>query len=110
MFTLTERRMEKISPILEAYSAFLAERNAFDCMSLERELRQSLDTGYGEIKQIMCQLIKRADFALVAAFYMQHVNAPGPISEFKAPLAEFYGVGRYDSPECDEARNQYWKR
>lgn len=110
MFTLTERRFESAKPILDKYLEKLRSNHQYDTGSLEHELRQSWNTGYQEIKDIMIQLLDVDEYSTVAAWYMEHSNAPGVVSEFQGPLANLYGVASYNSPDREEKKEQFWKR
>src|SRR3954471_21648518 len=109
MFTLTEHRLEAAKRVLDKYRATLQEQHRFDAAALEQELRQCWSTGYREIKDNMIQLLATDEYPLVAAWYMEHSNAPGVVVEFQAPLAKLYGVASYHSPEREEKQRQFWQ-
>ena len=65
--------------------------------------------GFQALKDVLADLFKDVQFRFVAAYYMQHQNASGPVSEFKPMLAELYGLPMYDSPDCLEKKEAFWK-
>ncbi len=108
MYRLTEIRLASAQAILEQHRAELFERHCFDTHSFERELRDTWSLGYRELKDIMCDMLKHERYREVAAFYMEHSNAPVVVSEFKQPLASLYGVRSYHAAECEEMRRKFW--
>jgi hypothetical protein len=46
----------------------------------------------------------------LAAYYMQHQNPQGPVSEFQRPLAKLYGTRRYDHLDKDGKRKRFWEK
>lgn len=110
MYTLTERRFEKIKPILETHRERFLEVGWIDTGAFERELRDTLDTGYQELKQVALSLSKMPRYQHIAAYYMQNQNATGPVSEFKDRLAELYGTKTYDHFDSDGKRKKFWER
>ncbi|MEK6259231.1 MAG: hypothetical protein AABP62_11500 [Planctomycetota bacterium] len=111
MFTLTERRFTKLLPMLESYSSQLHSHKQFDTGSFEREVRELLDTGYREVKDIARGLLKRSEFRLVGLYYMQNESWSEPNSDFWGDLAKAYGVRSYDnSPERPEKQREFWER
>lgn len=81
-----------------------------DLRAFEGELRELWDLGYQEIKGVIVDLSEHGRCEQVAAYYMQHSNAPGPVFEFKRRLAELYGIKRYDSEERVAKQNEYWNQ
>lgn len=111
MYRLTDKRFESARPIFEKYRSILFRNQAFDTQQFEHELRKCWDLGYRELKDILIALAKNEAFVGVAAYYMEHSNAPGPCSEFKAPLAKLYGVTSYDNtPNLAQARDLFWQK
>jgi hypothetical protein len=56
-------------------------------------------------------MARHGRFQEVAAYYMEHSNAPGPVREFKTALAAIYGVKSYDyAPDLELKRDQFWHR
>ncbi|MEX2217305.1 MAG: hypothetical protein WD749_00980 [Phycisphaerales bacterium] len=108
MYTLTDRRLQLIKHVLDRYRVELSAHGRFHAGSLERDLRAALDTGYHEIKDLVCQLILRREYREVAAYYMQHIGGDMVVAEFQAPLASFYGVSAYNSPEFKQRSATYW--
>lgn len=109
MFSLTERRMQVVSPILEMYRERLRTHGKFDARSFEDELKAALDTGYQEIKQVANQLCKQPRYRAVAVYFMENMKTPGICSEFKTYLAREYGVDSYDyAKNRDSARDSLW--
>jgi hypothetical protein len=111
MYKLTEKRLSIAEPILTKYGSVLTSKRSFDAGSFEQELRKALDLGYSEFKDIMCDVFdKHPRYRRVTAYYMQHSNAPGPVSEYKPLLAKLYGLEGYDAPERKEKQQKYWAR
>ena len=110
MYTLTDRRFGKIKPILETHRERFLKTGWIDTGAFERELRDTLDTGYRELKDIALALSEITRYRYIAAYYMQNQNAPAPVSEFKDRLAELYGIKRYDHADPDGKRKKFWER
>lgn len=110
MYKLTERRMVKVQPILEAYRGELRCYGTFDADRFESAMKAALDTGYQEMKSVADQLLKNDRFCAVAVFYMENMGVPGPCVEFQHSLAKVYGLRYYEDPQQDEARANLWKR
>lgn len=108
MYRLTQRRLAAVEPVLEEYRAELFDRHSFDARSLESELRGAWGLGYQELKGIMCDMLKRARYREVAAYYMEHSSSTGVVLEFQQPLARLYGVEWYHAPEREEKRSKFW--
>ncbi len=109
-YRLTERRLDAARDILDKYAEQLRRSKRIDSMGLEHELRETWDLGYRELKDIMSDLLKTDEYKYIAAYYMQHQNPMGPVSEFKADLAALYGLNWYDSPERQKKQAAFWKR
>lgn len=108
MAHVTERRLEKVTPILNAYRETLIAKQRFDTGSLERDLCEAINTGYRGLKDFMNDLCKYPHHLHVALYYMQHSNAPGPVMEFQGALADAYGIPSYYSDEREAAQNLFW--
>lgn len=108
MYTLTNARLETIEQSLDAAAATLCRGGGIHCRTLEHELRDLLGTGYRELKDVMLQLFLSPKYTLLAAYYMQHIDAPVVVAEFKPTLAAFYGVEDFDSGECRAKRTSFW--
>lgn len=79
-----------------------------DCQRMERELRECWGIGYQELKDVILDMSKRTEYERIAAYYMQHQNALGPVSEFKFRLGQLYGVRHYSSKGAKEGCEAYW--
>ena len=108
MAHLTDRRFEKVKPILDKYREWLHSSGCINCGMLESELRECLNIGYRELKGIMIDLASKAHYVYLGAYYMQFQNGPGPVSEFKGTLGRLYGCGDYDATGCDAKREAFW--
>ena len=108
MYKLTAMREEKATDILSKHRQAMAEHGRIITHQFEQELRECWNIGYQELKDIVIELFKRPEYQRMAAYYMQHQNTPGPVSEFKPHLAKLYGVEYYDSPETKAKRKAYW--
>lgn len=108
-YKLTERRLEAVRPILEKYRKLLHKSHHIDPGMLERELRDCWGIGYQALKGIIIDLAKMGRYRLVAAYYMQHQNVPGPVAEFKKPLAQLYGTRGYDHFDKEGKRKTFWE-
>ena len=78
---------------------------------LELELRQLWGLGYQALKFIMIDIVlNHPEYAHLAAYYMEHSNPVGVVTEFQRPLAKLYGLTswHYDD-EKDYKRAEYWK-
>lgn len=83
-YTLTEKRMAKVRPILDRGIAYVA-RCGHCPPFFEKEMREALSTGYREMKDVARALYKMPDTALLAEAYMRS-DGPLMCSEFKATL------------------------
>ena len=109
MYTLTEKRLAQITPILERYRSALFAKHEFQASDFERETRSCLKTGTKEMKSIAVQLLRHERFRDVAAFYMEHCNsAVGVPREFKSPLAKLYGIDHYNAAERQSKQELFW--
>ena len=110
MYKLTERRLILAQKILEDYRAELTRNKRFSAGLLERALKDVWVIGYQSIKEIMIDVLKNHErYGFVAAYYMEHINAPVVVLEFKRPLAKAYGISHYDSDERKNARESFWR-
>ncbi|HUE69845.1 MAG TPA: hypothetical protein VMP01_03060 [Pirellulaceae bacterium] len=110
MYKLTERRLEAARDILEKYREQLHRSGSISAMSLEKELRDCWGgMGYQTLKGIIIDMLNNERYRLVAAYYMQHQNAPGPVSEFKPHLARLYGTPTYDPFDKQGTRKAFWE-
>jgi hypothetical protein len=110
MYKLTEKRLEEAHGILEKYREQLRTKRYMDSSGLDAELRQCWQIWYQQLKDIMIDMLSNERYKHVAAFYMQHQNAIGPVSEFKPHLAELYGTDDYDHFDKDGSQKAYWDR
>lgn len=111
MYRLTVRRKVQASEILNRYSAALNSTHHIDSMALERELRAKWDLGYQVLKDVMIDMLQfHPEYALLAAYYMEHINPTGVVSEFQRHLAQLYGVKWYYDDERESRRDSYWER
>lgn len=111
MYRLTEIRMAKARETLDRYNAELQSTGTFAVNTLERDLQRLFDTGYQEIKSVMIDLLRHGEYELLAAYFMEHSNPTGVVSEFQVPLAALYGATswRHDAT-LDSKRRRYWER
>ncbi len=111
MANLTPQRLTRAADILERYRSALFTGRKYDTGQFEHELRDLWTVGYQELKGIMIDLAGHGRFQEVAAYYMEHSNAPGVVSEFQRPLTELYGVRSYHhSPDFEEKKAAFWER
>lgn len=110
MASLTPRRFEAARPILDKYREQLHRTGHVDAGDLEGELRKCWNIGYQELKDIIIDLAKRDEYRYLAAYYMEHSNAPGVVTEFQGTLAALYGVeSYYHAPDREEKREAFWQ-
>jgi hypothetical protein len=111
MYRLTDLRKAKARETLDRYSAELQRRGAFEANGLECELRGIWDTGYREVKDAMIDLLRNhPEYEPLAAYFMEHSNPAGVVSEFQGPLAKLYGLSSWQHDETmDSKRARYWK-
>ena len=111
MPTLNDDMLQLACPILEKYRALLLQHRRFDAHAFEHELRHVWSNGYRSLKDFMKALAQHGRFQEVAAYYMEHSNAAGVVSEFKPCLAALYGVKSYNhDPDLELKRDQFWRR
>jgi hypothetical protein len=108
MYKLTDRRLAAARDILDKYAGQLETRRPIESGLLEKELREVWDIGYQEQKNIIIDLLKNDRYRLIDAYYMQHQNAPGPVSEFQPHLAGLYGTRMYDPFDKEGKQKQFW--
>jgi hypothetical protein len=111
MYRLTQRRKEKALDILDRYTKCLHDTRSMDAAWLERELRDVWGLGYQTLKGIMIDMLaNHHEYAHLAAYYMEHSNGPGVVSEFQVPLARLYGITSwYHDDSKEQKRQEYWK-
>lgn len=107
MFKLTDRRMERVRPILDKYRRELRERRTFDGSMFEHEMRDALDTGYQEMKDVAIQLARHPLYRGVAIRYMESGFAP--CSEFTLELPKLYGTACYRDGGYEACRAIVWR-
>jgi hypothetical protein len=108
---LTDEAVSKAASMLERHREQLFSKRSLSVAELERDLRSVWSTGYQELKRLMIGLAEHGRYQEVAAYYMEHANASGVVTEFQAPLAKLYGVKTYHySPELELMRDQFWAR
>jgi hypothetical protein len=111
MTKLSDETLRLALPILERYRTVLLTSRRFDVGSFESELRGVWSIGYKTLKDFVIDMSEHGRFQEVAAYYMEHSNAPGVISEFKPCLARLYGLKTYHhSPDFELLKNQFWAR
>lgn len=110
MYRLTEPRKAKAREVLDHYTRQLHDRHAMAEMQLEHELRHIWGLGYQTLKDIMIDIAaNHSEYAHLAAYYMEHSNALGVVSEFQEPLAKLYGLTSwYDDDQKEAKRAAYW--
>ena len=109
MYRLTERRLAAAREILDRYADWLQERRRIDPGMLEKELREIWGIGYQTLKDIIIDMLNQDRYRLIAAYYMQHQNAPGPVSEFQPHLARLYGTRMYDPFDKEGKQKAFWE-
>jgi|LGOV01.1.fsa_nt_gb HJR/Mrr/RecB family endonuclease len=111
MYHLTEHKKIKARDVLDRYTRHLHDHRSMDAGGLERELRQLWGLGYQTLKDIMIDILSNhQEYAHLAAYYMEHSNAPGVVSEFLQPLANLYGLTSwYYDDEKEAKRDAYWE-
>ena len=110
MYRLTERRKQEARDILDRYTKCLHDTRRMDARGLERELRELWGFGYQTLKGIMIDTLSHhSEYAHLAAYYMEHSNVPGVVTEFHRPLAKLYGLSSwyYDNAK-EQKREDYW--
>ncbi len=110
MARLNDEMLRLANPILERYRAALFEHRKFDAGAFEKELRDIWNTGYRSMKDFAMAMSEHGRYQEVAAYYMEHSNPSGVISEFKPCLARLYGIRSYHSPDRDANRDQFWRK
>jgi hypothetical protein len=48
------------------------------------------------------------EYTHLAAYYMEHSNAPGVVTEFQPSLAKLYGIRWYGDNTREAKRAAYW--
>ncbi|HMP03888.1 MAG TPA: hypothetical protein PKD86_09350 [Gemmatales bacterium] len=108
---LNDDMLRRASPILEKYRTTLFQHRRFDAHSFEMELRDIWSTGYRSMKDFALAMSEHGRYQEVAAYYMEHSNAPGVVSEFKPCLAKLYGIASYDhATDRESKRCEFWRR
>lgn len=108
MAHVTDRRLAKITPILERYREKLRSHRSFSARQLEHEIRDELNFGYTSIKTFVPELCKYAEHLHVAVYCMQHMNTPGPIAQHKLAIARVLGIRSYNSNDREQAEHSFW--
>ena len=109
MYRLTERRLAAAQEILDRYADWLQDRHGINSAMLEKELRDVWDIGYQELKDIIIDMLNQDGYRLIAAYYMQHQSATGPVSEFQPHLARLYGTRMYDPFDEEGKQSAFWE-
>jgi len=110
MYRLTKHRKAKARDVLDRYTRQLHDTRSMEGR-LELELRQLWGLGYQALKFIMIDIVvNHPEYAHLAAYYMEHSNPAGVVTEFQRPLARLYGLTswHYDD-EKDDKRAEYWQ-
>jgi hypothetical protein len=107
---LNDELLREAEPILERYREMLLKTRAFQAHSLEHELRALWSVGYQGLKPLIYTMAQHGRYQEVAAYYMEHSNGVGVVSEFKPHLAALYGVKWYHAPDCTQKRRAFWSR
>ena len=110
MSKLNDERLQEAKEILERYRDTLLKIHTFDARSLERELRKLWNVGYQELKPLIYAMAQHGRYQEVAAYYMEHSNAPGVVSEFKPHLAALYSMKSYNAADRAEKQKAFWDR
>jgi hypothetical protein len=103
-----DKLIEQAGPILEHYRTRLVVERKFDAAEFEKDLRSLWQIGYQELKPRIIEIGKDDRYREVAAYYMERINAPVVVSEFKPFLAELYGLASYDVPEREGKKAEFW--
>ena len=118
MYKLTERRFGATKHIFEKYREKLFANREFNAHNFEKELRDVLDTGYQELKDVIIEIVRKSRLELpretdryreVATYYMEHINGGAVVSEFQQPLANVFGAAHFHAPDVAQKRDAYWK-
>lgn len=111
MFKLTDRRFAVAEPILERYLGQFLTAGEFDVQGLERELYETWNVTYRELKDVAIQLVEIPRFRRFAAYYMENSNGIRGLvaTEFKEVLAKLYGTKWYDAPDREQRRQEFWE-
>ena len=110
MYRLTEKRFQKAKLILEKYRNQLHRTGQIEAGFFERELGQCWNLGYKALKGVMRDLLKEPRYRFLAAYYMEHSNAPGVVMEFQNPLAGVYGISYYHSKDREKKKAAFWAK
>ncbi|MGI6353818.1 MAG: hypothetical protein ACOX6W_01770 [Lentisphaeria bacterium] len=110
-YKLTEKRLQKATPILEEGFAFLVKTKgeAFLPRSFEYALRDCWNIGYQELKSIMLDMLRHDKYKYLAVRYMEFCDGTGVKSEFKQSLARLHGVKGYDHLTYNMDRKPFWE-
>jgi hypothetical protein len=110
MYRLTQRRKDMARDILDRHAKCLHDTRWMDIGGLERELHDLWGLGYKTLKGIMIDMMSNhPEYAHLAAYYMEHANAPGVVSEFQRPLAKLYGLTSwYYDDSKEQKREEFW--
>ena len=109
MAHLTEIRFAKIKSVLDRYRDTLQRTRRLEATVFERELRDTLNMGYRDLKTLIIELSEREGYEHLAARYMES-GVPGVVSEFQGRLAELYGIDHFHAPEKEQMKQAYWSR
>lgn len=111
MYRLTDRRKAKACEVLDKYTRQLHDTRAIATGQLELELRQLWNLGYQPLKGIMIDILwNHPEYAHLAAYYMEHCNALGVVTELQQPLAKLYNLTSwYYDDEKETKRANYWE-
>ena len=109
MANLTVRRLEQAKEILDRHNASFLESHYLDERGLEMELRELWGLGYQELKGIMIDLSKEQEYSLLATRYME-TGFPSVISEFKATLANVYGLPTFHVADLEAKKKEFCER
>ena len=109
MASLTKKRLEAATPILERYREKLLENGDFRIAELESELKDCWGIGFTDLKSIMPEMLKNERFRLVAVKYLEQTNGTGVPVHFQEFLCDVYGIDHFGS-HVPEAKKHFWNR
>ncbi|QDV62187.1 restriction endonuclease [Crateriforma conspicua] len=112
MYRLTEKRKREAQTVFDKYTRDLHDHRWINTTRLEAELRSIWDLGYQEIKDVMIDMAEHhTELTHLSAFFMEHNNPMGVVSEFQETLARLYGLSGWNTDSNQEsARKAYWER
>ena len=110
LYRLTARRKQRAADILDHHTKVLHDTRYINVSRLEHALRERWNIGYQSLKGIMIDMANNhPEYSHLAAYYMEHSNPTGVVSEFQQPLADLFGLTSWDFDDSKEGkRKEYW--